>query len=74
MGILPSDIIAIFRFEIPTYQDMPDFQNIFYFFLLHRARVKAGKVLPSRQMIWGYADSEGVAPGYSDTAFQAKGH
>ena len=37
------------------------------------ACVKAGKVLPSRQMIRGYADSEGVAPGYSDAAFQAKG-
>ena len=34
---------------------------------------RAGKVLPSRQMIRGYADSEGVAPGYSDTAFQANG-
>ena len=40
-------------------------KHFLFIFLFHSASVKAGKVLPSRQMIRGYADSEGVAPGYS---------
>ena len=63
-------MVAIFCFEIPTYWDLKYSKHFLFIFLFH---VKADKVLPSRQMIRGYADSEGVAPGYSDTAFQANG-
>ena len=59
-------MVAIFCFEIPTYWDLKYSKHFLFNIFLNDPRGTAFQADVGCML-----DSEGVAPGYSDTAFQA---